>query len=304
MDLSVWLNFTSPAGLCFDLATVPIPGSPVSLSMIDALVEAHVGPRREEVTVLEIGSWCGLSTVTWGRALERIGVRNYTIYCVDIWHHAGDIRYDAEKLEIQRERNAFNHDIFKFNVQNSIGWSRVVELIGDSRVSLNGLRDGFFDIVYVDGHHGYDMIRSDIENAVRLCTVGGIICGDDYDCSPEMMRMIPDDAKQLDEYKMPGTDVGVHPGVVLAVDDLLGVPRPYGSFWAFTVEAPFCGSVVALDVSALPRRIPAFIPPYVRPRFEEHFAGPAGFLPSHPFVANMAEGAGAVASGSDSAGGS
>ncbi len=299
MDLGIWLNFTSPRAPCFDVATVPIPGSPVSLSMIDALVETHVRPRHEEVRVLEIGSWCGISSLTWGRALERIGVTNYTIYCIDIWHHAGDIRYDAERAEIRRERNTFNHDIFKFNIQNSIGWSHVVELIGDSRVSLKGLRDGFFDTVYVDGHHGYDMISSDIENAFRVLTPGGIICGDDYDCSPEMMKAIPDDAKRLDEYVMPSTDIGVHPGVVLAVDGLLGAPRSYGSFWAFTkmadrVEPPFRDSVMPIDVQALPRRIPDFIPAHIRPRFEEHFAGPDGFLPWHPVVAGRAQDAGSV----------
>ena len=293
MDLSTWLNFISPGGPCFDLATLPIPGSPVSLAMIDALVEAHVKPRGDEVTVLEIGSFCGISTLTWGYALERLGISNYTIYCVDIWYHGGEVKYSPEKLEVKRGRNSFNHDIFKFNIAQSIGLSHVVEIVGDSRVALARLRDRFFDVIYVDGYHGYDAIASDIANAFRACRPGGIICGDDYDCSPEMMQSIPDDARQLDEYKMPSTDIGVHPGVVLAVDGLLGVPQSYGSFWAFekvTDKAgpPFTDCVVALDVPALPRRIPKFIPPHVRPRFEQHFAGPAGFLPWHPYVAGMA----------------
>jgi hypothetical protein len=42
MDLGCWLNFISPDGPCFDLATLPIPGSPVALSMIEALVEERV----------------------------------------------------------------------------------------------------------------------------------------------------------------------------------------------------------------------------------------------------------------------
>jgi hypothetical protein len=56
MDLGVWLNFLSPDGPCFDLATLPIPGSTVSLSMIEGLVESHVrGPQA--VRVLEIGGF-------------------------------------------------------------------------------------------------------------------------------------------------------------------------------------------------------------------------------------------------------
>src|SRR5262245_5628261 len=293
MDLSAWLNFISPGGPCFDLATLPIPGSPVSLAMIDALVEAHVKPRGDDITILEIGSFCGLSTLTWGYALERLGISKYTIYCVDIWYHGGEVKYSPEKLAVMRGRNSFNHDIFKFNIAQSIGLSHVVEVIGDSRVGLARLRDGFFDVVYVDGYHGYDAIASDIAHAFRLCRPGGIICGDDYDCSPEMMQSIPDDARQLDEYKVGSTDIGVHPGVVLAVDGLLGAPLSYGSFWAFekvTDKAgpPFTDCVVPVDVPALPRRIPKFIPPHIRPRFEDHFAGPGGFLPWHPVVAGMA----------------
>src|SRR5262249_1509498 len=269
MDLSAWLNFISPGGPCFDLATLPIPGSPVSLAMIDALVESHVKPRGDEITILEIGSFCGISTLTWGYALERLGITNYTIYCVDIWYHGGEVKYSPDKLEVLRERNSFNHDVFKFNIAQSIGLSHVVEIIGDSRVGLARLRDGFFDVVYVDGYHSYDAIASDIAHAFRLCRPGGIICGDDYDCSPEMMQSIPDDARQLDEYKVGSTDIGVHPGVVVAVDGLLGVPRSYGGFWAFekvTDKAgpPFTDCVVPMDVPALPRRIPKFIPPHIR----------------------------------------
>jgi len=304
MDLGIWLNFLSPGGPCFDPATLPIPGSPVSLSMIEGLVETQVrGPKA--VRVLEIGCFCGISTVAWGRSLERVGIWDYTIYCVDLWHHAGDARYGPETVEIVRMRNVFNHEIFKFNIGKSIGHAHVTEVIGDSRVSLQGLRDGFFDVVYVDGHHGYDFVVHDLTNAFRVCKPGGIICGDDYDCSPAMMKAIPDEARSWDEYAMPPSNVGVHPGVALAVDELLGVPRPYGSFWAFSKIAdraapPFLASVFPLDVSSFPRRIPDFIPAHIRPRFQDHFAGPGGFLPGHPMMAEAAPrpgGTGKVATG-------
>jgi hypothetical protein len=88
---------------------------------------------------------------------------------------------------------------------------------------------------------------------------------------------------------MPG-DVGVHPGVVLAVEELLWVPRPYGGFWAFSKIAdraspPFLASAFPLEVPSFPRRVPDFIPAHIRPRFEAHFAGPGGLLPGHPMMA-------------------
>src|SRR5262245_26125371 len=292
MDLDCWLNFISPDGPCFDPAVLPIPGSPVALSMIEALVDEHV-KQRDETRVLEIGSFCGISTLTWGRALERVGVRDYMIYCADRWYHSGVIRYGSDKVEIAGERDTFNHEIFRFNISKSIGLAHVTEVIGDSRVALRGLRDGFFDVIYVDGYHGYDVVVEDIPNAFRVCKLGGIICGDDYDCSPAMMEMIPNEAIHWDEYIMPPTDVGVHPGVVLAVNRLLGVPRPYGGFWAFSkvaeqVTPPFVDSVAALDVTALPRSLPDSIPTHIRPKFDAHFAGPAGYPNGHPLTAGAA----------------
>jgi hypothetical protein len=97
-----------------------------------------------------------------------------------------------------------------------------------TREGRDVVRDGFFDVAYVDGYHGYDVVVEDIANAFRLCKLGGIICGDDYHCSPEMMAAIPEDALHWDEYIMPAIDIGVHPGVVLALDRLLGAPRSYG----------------------------------------------------------------------------
>jgi hypothetical protein len=169
-----------------------------------------------------------------GRALERVGIHDYVIYCADRWYHAGVLRHGPNAVEIARERDTFNHEIFRFSISKSIGLAHVTEVIGDSRETLRGLRDGFFDVIYVDGYHGYDVVVEDIANAFRLCRLVGIICPDDYDCSPEMMTAVPDEALHWDEYVMPPINVGVHPGVVLAVDRLLGVARPYGGFWAFS----------------------------------------------------------------------
>lgn len=288
MDLDVWLNFISPTGPCFDPATLPIPGNPVSLAMIDALVERYVTEPTQEIRVLEVGSFCGMSALAWGHALKRLGVASYSIYCVDMWYHFGDIQYGTDSVQIGRQRNAFNHDIFKFNIAKAGLMPHVVEVIGDSRVALSGLRSSFFDFVYIDGFHGHDIIAQDIANGFRLCKVGGVVCGDDYDCPHDLLATISEEDRQRDCYLVPPASVvGVHPGVVLAVDNLLGLPRQYGSFWAFEkfterASAPFVESLAALDVSAFPRRMPEFIPAELQPRFEGFFAQTMGFPVGHP----------------------
>src|SRR5262249_4045729 len=98
MELGCWLNFISPDGPCFDVATLPIPGSPVALSMIEALVEEKV-KRRAGIRVLEIGSFCGISTMACGRALDRVGVQDYVLYCADRSYHSRVLRYGPSMVE-------------------------------------------------------------------------------------------------------------------------------------------------------------------------------------------------------------
>src|SRR5262245_11407572 len=77
---------------------------------------------------------------------EPVGVHDYVVYCADRWYHSGVVRYGPDTVEIARERDTFNHEIFRFNISKSIGLAHVIEVIGDSREALRGLRDGFFDV--------------------------------------------------------------------------------------------------------------------------------------------------------------
>jgi hypothetical protein len=54
------------------------------------------------------------------------------VYCADRYH-SGVVRYGPDKVEIARERDTFNHEIFRFNIGKSIGLAHVIEVIGDSR---------------------------------------------------------------------------------------------------------------------------------------------------------------------------
>lgn len=281
-DLTAWLNFLSPEGPCLDYGVTPIPGSPVSLSMIDAICEHYVcqnkprssGPLR----VLEVGSWIGTSTIAFGNALRRLGVSEYLIYSCDMWHHFGVIRFDKDTTSIANQRNSFNHEIFKHNVGKAIGLDHVIEIIGDSRISLDGLRDSYFDIAYIDGFHGYTVTAADIRSALRLCRLGGIICGDDYDCTAPMLAAISAADREKDHHVLP-SGFGSHPGVVQAVNEILGTPMCYGTFWAFENS----NQPQPLDVSTLPRKIPTFVPPHLHASFEQCFAAPHGIPDGHPF---------------------
>lgn len=52
-------------------------------------------------------------------------------------------------------------------------------IIGDSRMVLKILR-GYWDLVYIDGSHEYDVVKQDISNSWPLLEEGGILLLDDY----------------------------------------------------------------------------------------------------------------------------
>lgn len=250
--------------------------------MIDAPAELYVTRKQpRDVRVLEIGSWVGTSAIAWGKILERLGITKYLIYCCDVWYHHKVVPLGTGHTTIGNWPDSFNHELFRFNIQKSIGLHHVVEVIGDSTVTLNGLRDGPFDLVYVDGYHGYDVASMDMLSAIRLCRNGGIICGDDYDCTSEMIERLPIDRLNDDGQILDGWDWGLHAGLSKAVDDILGVPLPFGTFWAFTKE----DKLTPLDVATLPRRVPAFIPDNLQNWTNMLFAMPYGLPEGHPFVA-------------------
>jgi len=253
-DLIEWLNFLAPDGPCFDPSVLPVPGSPVSLAMIDAIVEVYVARApATPIRVLEIGSFVGTSAIAWGKAFERHGISDYLITCCDMWHHFNDTEYSATETRIGNQRNSFNHTIFRHNVQKAIGWEHVVELIGASAVILPELRDGWFDLVYVDGFHGYSATTRDVCSALRVCKPGGIVCGDDYDAESVDVATLSEAELEQDHQWLEGRYI--HGGVVLAVNELLGAPKPFWSFWAFDRDP-----VTPIDCAALPRRVPPFLP--------------------------------------------
>ena len=62
-----------------------------------------------------------------------------------------------------------------------VGEPRVEIQRGNSRDLLSDLEDGSLDMIYIDGDHGYNGCKSDLELAFRKCKAGGWICGHDYE---------------------------------------------------------------------------------------------------------------------------
>ena len=137
--------------------------------------------------VLEIGSYCGKSTICMARTAE---------YVLSIDPHDGRGTPEAKPT----------HQAFKYNLARHSVAGKVDSLIGTlENVGIKSYTDSaaFFDLIFIDGAHDYASVASDITNALPLLSDDGILAFHDY-------------------RRHPGEHDGRwDPGVTQAVDELL-----------------------------------------------------------------------------------
>ena len=207
--------------------------------------------QRHNVTtprILEIGSWIGFSTLTWVKALQTHFPAGGTIVCVDPWEDYS-FRNDVHGSEMTGTYRAMlasglTYDLFIHNVSYVPKNILVQPLRGRSQDILPLLREGAFDMIFIDGDHAYDAVRRDIEQSMPLLRHGGILCGDDLDleyeqCDADFAMRNRDAQPAMD----PKTGRVFHPGVTIAVKEAFGKAGNFFGFWAVTREesgwAPF-----------------------------------------------------------------
>lgn len=135
--------------------------------------------------VLEIGSYCGRSTICIAQTADRV---------VSIDPHDGR----ATPMEIETYDH-FNKNLLAYGVRH-----KVDEIIGtiDDYFELDN-RERRFDLIFIDGAHDYESVKNDIEKSLELLAPGGLIAFHDY-------RDFPGQC-----------DGGWDPGVNFAVDEFV-----------------------------------------------------------------------------------
>jgi predicted O-methyltransferase YrrM len=120
-------------------------------SEANVLTELARGKR-----VLEIGSYCGLSTVVMGRVAEHVTAVDYF-----------DGRGTPEPMDT-RER--FNNSVARYG-------------LGD-KVTACHPDDSYphaeYDLVYIDGAHDEGSVQADVQRAVSVLAPGGLLAFHDY----------------------------------------------------------------------------------------------------------------------------
>jgi len=218
--------------------------------VLRGLVQASA---RQGMIVLEVGSWCGDSTVEIGAEVKKLGGR---LYCIDWWkgNPGTNLEGAARQTDIYTEF-----------------WNRIVdEGLDDTVIPIRGrsddiapiLADGTFDMVYIDADHRYPQVERDIRNYASMVREGGILCGDDCEG-----RLLDFDAEFLDAGKDVDFHETVHCGVVLAVGEKF---RSYSidySIWSVRRDGGRWSPTDIQFNGIIPRR--QFHPPLIE-SYKEH----------------------------------
>ena len=210
--------------------------------------------------LLEIGSWSGLSTLTFAWALDYFA-HGGSVHCIDPWLPYVDKTVNRAVLFTAMDEVAASgeiYDVFCHNVSCGPGDVEITHSRGMSQDVLPTMTDGSFDLVYVDGDHVYGAVVSDIESARRLVADGGIVCGDDLEAQAHECH---DSINDLDENLEFVTDtdaaISFHPGVTRAVGEAFGPVSCWNGFWAMQKMGDTWAPV---SLEGIPFKLPPHLP--------------------------------------------
>jgi len=228
---------------------------------------------RKALKVLEVGSWCGASALSFSQGLRLFGGATGSLTCVDAWEPF--IQDTADRgANYAREMDDMlatdlAYEIFRHNMSTLPQGIGRQHIRGRSEEVLPQLREAQYDIVFIDANHVYAAARRDIAESLRLVADGGIICGDDlnlqlHQCDPSHARANADRDLAVD----PATGRNYHPGVTLAVAEAFGQVSSWAGFWAVQRRSDLWRS---FSLKGMPEVYPEHFPPEAIEKARAHF---------------------------------
>jgi len=121
----------------------------------------------------EIGVWRGAFSK---KMLKRKPAK---LHLIDPWLYIPDYEdriYGNTNNNSQERMDQVYRDICKKFADNPV--VQIHRALSDEAVG--DFSDGYFDLIYIDGNHSYEYVKSDIESYLPKIKAGSFICGDDY----------------------------------------------------------------------------------------------------------------------------
>jgi hypothetical protein len=126
----------------------------------------------------EIGTWRG----DFAGAI-LIHRRPKQLYLVDPWEHRSEEQYEQAKFGGSQSGQEAMDALYESVVERfrpQIDSGQVLVKRARSVDAAASFSDESLDWVYIDGDHGYEAVKRDLEAYYRVVKSGGFIAGDDY----------------------------------------------------------------------------------------------------------------------------
>jgi predicted O-methyltransferase YrrM len=179
------------------------------LGEIDALATcvAQLKPR----IVFEIGTYNGFATLHFAYNTPD----NSIIYSLDLPPNYSETLYNEKSkfsyddlLVAELSKKNVNHRLFKKDPKGK----KIIELFGDSSTYDFSPYYRKIDLVYIDGNHSYDFVKSDTENAFKMLSERGVIVWHDFDyiIHRDVFKYLNKLVKTHKIYFIPGTRFAIY----------------------------------------------------------------------------------------------
>lgn len=106
--------------------------------------------------VLEVGSYCGRSTIWMARVARRV-------YAIDTWQEGTKDEF-LSNLDRYQVRNVSAKD----GPAQSMDWVSILDM------------EGFFDFIFIDADHSFEAVTADIQTCLPLLAPGGLLALHDF----------------------------------------------------------------------------------------------------------------------------
>ena len=239
-------------------------GNPIRHAYMSQLVKQECVQRGNgSFKVLEIGSWAGGSAITWAQAIKSFHQGNGIVVCVDSWEPYIDLEKERDMHYLRMNMALETGTVFKLFVHN-IRTSQNNDIVFAVKAPADRVLPLFlsekFDLVFVDGDHAYSNVSRDLRNCARLVAEGGILCGDDLELQlPQVDVNYAQQMSEVDYIQDPKTGKWFHPGVAVAVKEMLGTVSVWEGFWAMRRRGNRWESVVMEGQSSRDLTIPTHL---------------------------------------------
>jgi len=189
-----------------------------------------------DLQAVEVGSWCGASTLTLAHAMARYNKNVGQVICIDAWKPYIDTKINLDEKYKRMQQALCNGQpirVFNHNRQFVPKGISVNAICGWSTEILPMLPRERYHCIFIDGDHRYEAVRADIENSLPLVIDGGVICGDDLELqADECNTSIVNESPGIDYYYDVNAKKYFHPGVTRAVGERFGRVSAWHGVWA------------------------------------------------------------------------